>query len=154
MGMLSPILKTPLELAAGKSMFTNRQFTRQESAAAGRILEHGPEWMRAYMGYKKEVDGVGRATYTFDAEKFYVVFQSYLLSRVMSTSDRAYRTLAKDPAWTPVLIDFFTGLRYKKLNLDEEKEKMLREREKLTQEAAIKSGEAREFRRVYTPRGQ
>lgn len=152
LGMLAPALKTPVELAAGKSFFTNREFSRQESASVGAVVSRMPKPVQQWIGYKLTHDAAGRAHHTFDGERFYLLFQSWAASRLVSTSDRQFKTLANDPSVGPLLLDTLTGLRYKTLNLDDEQAKRLKERQRQLEENLVRWGEMRSFERRYAPR--
>lgn len=151
-GMLSPAIKGPGEYAFGKSAFTGRDFGRTESGTAGRMIEHLPRSVQGWMGYKKEVDAAGRPKYTFDGYRFYLVAQSWAASRLISTSDRQFKQMAQDPNAAGALLDVLTGLRAKELNLTEEQAKLLQERQRQLEQAKIRAGEMKEFRRAYTPK--
>lgn len=157
-GQLSPFIKPLFEIPAGKNLFTGREFTRQESATAGRVIEHiAPQVVKDFLGYEKKVDAAGRPTYTFDGQKFYILVQSWVLSRLVSTSDRQFRSIAESPQSARVLLDVLTGLRYKEMDLDAEQKRMIDERfrylqKRLAQEPESEGG-TRRFERYYAPGG-
>jgi hypothetical protein len=154
LGMLSPILKAPIEVAAGSSLFTGKDMKRQESTLVGQAIEalDPPQPIKDWLGYVKDYDPAGRPRYSFDGEKFYILFQSYAVSRLVSTTDRQFRTYRDDPVWGPVILDIFTGLRHKNLNLDEEKGRRTTERIRDLNESLVRRGVRREFTRVYEPK--
>lgn len=155
LGMASPFLKAPIEYTMGSSLFTGTEQKRTESAAIGRLIEtlDPPQGLKNWLGYAKEFDKAGRTHYTFDRDKFYPFFQSWVLSRFVSTSDRAFKTYAES-GWGPVFLDIMTGLRDKTMNLSEENERRINERTKLIEDLLVRKGKMKEFRRTYTPKGQ
>jgi hypothetical protein len=155
MGMLSPILKAPVEVAGGTSFFTGKEMTRQQSALVGRAVEFldPPKPVQDWLGYKKETDAAGRPKYTFDGERFYILFQSWALSRLVSTSDRQFQTFADKPDVARVLLDVMTGLRNKELNLDAEQEKRLKERIRQLRQSLVRRGALKEGSYTYKPKG-
>jgi hypothetical protein len=50
------------------------------------------------------------------------------------------------------MLDVMTGLRDKEMNLDEEQDKRLAERQKQLEQSLIRWGQRKEFKRVYTPK--
>lgn len=150
LGQLSPLLKTGIELGAGTSLFTGKQFERTQSAAVGRFMDAVmPKSVKDWFGYSKKIDAAGRPVYEFDGERFYIFFQSWALSRLVSTTDRQFRTLTQDPDLGPLILDLMTGMRDKKLNLTEEERKMVQERIRMLQDRAVKRGVYRRFSNVY-----
>lgn len=115
----------------------------------GNLLAHTPKPMQQWFGLKKETDKAGRPQYTFDQQRAYLFFQSWMASRLISTSDRQFRQWADDPSLTPILIDTLTGLRLKDVNFSDEKAKVAREREAYLQRALQRAGERRSFTKVY-----
>ena len=150
-GMLSPILKTPIEVAAGKSLFTGNDFKRTESPTAGRIIEQMPKSMQQWMGYKKEIDAAGRPKYTFDGQRYYLVGQSFITSRFLSTSDRQWRQYigVAQPNALRSILDLTTGLRWQDMNLDEEQQKRVAERKRDLEQALVRWGERQTFTKTY-----
>ena len=153
-GMMVPLIKAPLEVGFNTSVFTGRPFSRTESAAMGRVVEQLPASMRNWLGYRKDPDAAGRPKYTFDGQRFYMLFQSYALSRMLSTSDRQFREYLNDANWVGIMLDLGTGLRYKTINLDVEQQRKIAERLRLAEEASVRSGGRKEFRSTYVPKQQ
>ena len=50
------------------------------------------------------------------------------------------------------MLDLFTGLRHKDINLDEEEKKKVRERVKALEDALQRRGVMKEFSRSYVPK--
>ena len=123
-------------------MFTNRDLTRTQSGSVGRAVEafNFPRPIKDWMGYKKEVDAAGRPKYTFDGQRFNLLFRSWMFSRLVSTSDRAYREYAADANWQRALLDFSTGLRVKDLDLDEQQARRLQFRIRQLKESLVRRG--------------
>ena len=154
-GMISPLLKAPLEVGFGVNAFTGKEMTRQTSNSVGQIIEtlNPPKGVQQWLGYQKEFDKAGRPKYTFDGQRFYMLFQSWALSRLVSTSDRQFRTFTESPEWSRVMLDALTGLRDKEMNLDDEQAKGLVERKRQLEESLVRWGKRREYNRVYKPKG-
>jgi hypothetical protein len=129
-GMITPVVKSLTEVTAGREFFTNRDLTRARSDSIGRFVEMArtPQPIKNWLGYKRDVDQAGRSRYTFDGERFHLLFKSWLLSRAISTSDRQFREYTKDRNVAGSIVDILTGIRDKELNLDEQTERKLRRR--------------------------
>ena len=151
-GMLSPIIKAPMEVGFGVSAFTGRDLTRQTSNSVGKIIEHSPEPVQKWLGYAKETDAVGRPKYTFDGERFYVLFQSWALSRIVSTSDRQFKTFSDDPAWSKIMLNTLTGMQDKTLNLYDEQAKRMKERKQMLEQNLLRWGARKEKPIIYKPK--
>jgi hypothetical protein len=153
-GMVTPVIKTPIEVAAGKSLFTGNDFGRQESPTAGRIVEQMPVSVQHWLGYKKETNAAGKPKYTFDGQRYYLLAQSYATSRFLSTADRQWRQYidTAQPNALASLLDFTTGLRFQDMNLDEEQKKKAAERKRDLEEALTRWGQRKQFNRTYIPK--
>lgn len=151
-GMVTPLLKTPVEVAAGKNLFLNRNLERAESGAVGRIVENMPRPIRRWMGWSKRVDPAGRTRYSFDGERFYLLTNLFFVSRVVSTSDRAFREYANDPSYANIMLDVATGLRNKEINLDEQQRRRLNERIRQLEDSLVRSGKRLRFSRTFVPK--
>jgi hypothetical protein len=113
--------------------------------------------MQDWFGYKKEPDAAGRPKYTFDGKRFTLVFQSWMFSRIVSTSDRQFREYLEGQAGTGnagAILDFLTGLRAKDLNLTDQQERIIRERTRAAQDALQRRGVGAEFRKYYEPKAK
>lgn len=152
LGMLSPALKGPVEVATGTSLFTGRQLGRQEANVIGRAVEHMPPGVRSWLGYVKRTDAAGREHHTFDGERFYILAQSFVLSRFVSTTERQWREYLNRGDWGAALLDIGTGLRWKDFNLTDEQERRAKDRLRQLREAAIRRGLIREGA-YYQPTG-
>jgi len=75
-----------------------------------------------------------------------------LVSRILSTSDRAIREQLREPNTAARLLDFLTGLRFKVLNLSDEQKIKVEQARRAAEEEAVKQGSAKEFRKVYVPK--
>jgi hypothetical protein len=155
-GILSPIVKTPLEVGFGVNAFTGRDMDRKTSNSIGYVIEQldPPDGVKQWMGYKKDLDKAGRPRYSFDGERFYILFQSWALSRIVSTSDRQFKTFTDSPEWSRVMLDVVTGLQDKTFNLEEEQAKKMAERKRQLEESLVRWGERRQGTYTYKPKGQ
>jgi len=155
-GMLSPLLKAPIEMMTGKDLFTNREILRRQAPAVGRFLDatNSPQWLKTYVGYRKEHDAAGRPVYTVDnTSALMVLARSWAFSRVFTMSDRQFREyFAGDPQVAASLLDILTNLRFKEMDLTVENERMLKERLRMLEDAATHLGLLREFRTTYPAR--
>jgi hypothetical protein len=155
-GMLTPFLKVPIEVGANKSFFTGNEFDRKNAHTAGVIVEQMPKSVQQWMGYKKEFDKVGRPQYTFDAQRYYLLAESYVASRFLSTSDRQWRQYLStaDGNAFQSLLDITTGFRYQNMNMDEEMAKKAAERKRDLERTLVRWGERKSFERIYKPKAQ
>jgi hypothetical protein len=112
MGMITPLLKTIPELALNRDFFLGRDLTRAESSAVGRVIDGlpTPKGVKDWLGYKKHTDAAGRPRYTFDGQRFTLLFRSWVASRALSTADRQFREYAGDSDWSGMaLLDAFAS---------------------------------------------
>jgi hypothetical protein len=117
-------------------------------------MERMPESMQKWMGYKKEFDSVGRPKFTFDGERFYLIAQSYALSRIVSTTDRQWREYLSEggEGFAAAMLDVITGLRYKEMDMDVEKQRRLDERKRQLEQTLVRWGQRKQFERTYKPK--
>ncbi len=101
---------------------------------------------------EKETDKAGRPKYTFDGQRFYAIFQSWALSRIVSTSDRQFKNFADDPDWSKIMLNTLTGMQDKTFNLDEEQAKRIEERKRQMEQTLIRWGERKEKGIIYKPK--
>jgi len=155
-GMVAPWLKAPFELSGNVEFFLGRTLDRKESGAIGRLVENlpTPKPVKDWLGYQKSVDAAGRPRYTFDGRRLHLLFNTWFMSRALTTSDRAFREYTKDENWSALMLDFLTNIRMKELNLDEQMRRRFQERIRLLEQSLIRRGEMREYRKVYTPKAQ
>jgi len=151
-GVLSPAIKAPLELGFGVNAFTGQEMGRQQSNSVGKVIEHSPDVIQKWLGYQKEQDAAGRTKYTFDGQRFYALFQSWALSRIVSTSDRQFKNFAQDPDWSKIMLNTLTGMQDKTFNLDVEQQRRLDERKLQMEQNLIRWGQRKEFSRIYRPK--
>jgi len=147
-GMMGPGLKVPYMAASGRDPFRGQEFQRQQYYT-GEMMKHAPVAIQKWAGWKEERDAAGRPKYTMRQDRIQVLAEMVLLSRVLSTSERAFREQAREPSMAARLLDVMTGFRLKSLNLDEENEKNLKNKERILQEESVKQGDSKVFRKVY-----
>jgi hypothetical protein len=149
MGMMTPLLKVPLELVTGRDFFTGSELRRTRADTIGRIVEatNTPQGIRNWIGYKKEVDDAGRPRYTLDAHKYSLLVRSWMFSRAFSTSDRVFREylLEGDANIQAALLDGLTGIRFKEINMDDQQRRKLFRRRRQLQESLARRGVLRPF---------
>jgi len=154
MGMVTPLIKTPIEMITGRDFFTGGDMKRTRGPALGRAIKHAPKPLQNWLGYKEEFDAAGRPTYTFDGNKYALVVKSWMFSRFFSTTDRQFREYLGDANLSGAILDFATGLRDKDINLDESQQRLLKRRIRQLEQSLVRRGEMREFTRPYTPKEQ
>jgi len=155
-GMLTPFLKVPIEVGANKSFFTGNEFDRKNAHTAGVIVEQMPKAVQQWMGYKKVPDAAGRPQYTFDAQRYYLLAESFVTSRILSTSDRQWRQYLSTADGNSIqsLLDITTGLRWQNMDMTEEMKKREAERKKDLERALVRWGERKTFTKTFQQKGQ
>lgn len=154
LSMASPSIKVPYEFLSGQDPFRGQPLGRQQTYALGPLLEQMPKPLQRWAGYQKETDKAGRPKYTIRMDRVQVLAEAALISRIFSMSERNAREQMRDPDNAARMLDFLTGLRLKSLNLDEEQKRKQEMWQKIAEEEAVKQGDKREFRKVYTPKGR
>ena len=140
MGMMTPLIKVPIEQITGKNLFTGRKLDRANAPTLGRLAEHLPGPMKDWIGYKKVNDEAGRPQYSMDGVKYNLLVRSFVLSRIMSTSDRQFREYADDNQVGPMMLDLLSGLRFKDMDLDDQRERLMRRRKNQLRESLVRRG--------------
>ena len=154
MGMVNPLVKAPIEVATGTNLFLGRPLGRKQSESVGRAIEsmgNPAAPLRKWLMYAKRYDDAGRPRYSFDGERFYLLFQSWMFSRVVSTTDRQFREYMDDSAIAGGMLDMLTGLRMKDMNLAEEQVRKLRERKGQLERSLVRRGVGYEFQKQVIP---
>jgi len=142
----SPILRAPYEMATDTDIFTGRQSDRKDGETFGLMFDKAPRSIRQFMGYAPgSYDNAGRRIKpSIDQDKFFLVMQGWMVSRILRTSDKAFEKLFLDPenrkigefaAWT------LTGLEKRGIDLDAEARRKLRQRKIQLEEALSNSGQ-------------
>ncbi len=148
-GIISPLMKAPIEIAAGKNLFTGRNLSRKENFAIGKAVEKMPAPIKDWMGWRRRyVEGRG-PVYSFDGERFYLLFQSFRMSRLVSTTDRQFRNYLQDDNWASSLLDLVTNLRLEDTNFSQEQIRKLRERIPQLERSIERRGVGGQFRRFF-----
>lgn len=154
LSMASPAIKVPYELASGRDPFRGQEMGRQQYYAFGEVMKKAPKAVQLWAGYQEERDAAGRPKITMRQDRVQMLAEATLLSRILSTSERAMREQIREPNQTARWLDFLTGLRFKTLNLDDEQQKKLESAQKAAEEEQVKQGAMREYRKVYQPKGK
>ena len=148
-GMMNPIIKAGVEMASGVDMFTGRDLTRRDHAFVGMGIEkmNPPQAVKNWLGYKKEVDAAGRPKYSFDGERVYLLTNSWIFSRIMSTTDRQFREYIKDGGmeWSKVALDVGTGVRRRSIDMNEQELRKLGMRIRELQDVLARRGVLKKF---------
>ena len=118
LGQSNPVGKALFETAAGASLFSGRKFTKIESESAGRVISQLPKTFQEIVGYEPKYTKYGAVRHTFDESKYNALIRSFALSRLVSTSDKAFKLYAKDRAWGPVLLQVGLGLKIEGADLE------------------------------------
>jgi hypothetical protein len=151
-GSAHPIPKVWYMMTSGRDPFRGQEMSRASAPALGRLLENGPKPIKDWLGWKKTNDQAGRPVYTVNEEKLKVVLEVSMLSRVFSTSDAYFRDMVHEPGAPDFWLRFFTGLRFKTLNLDDEQKRKLEDSTKAAEEEAVKQGTLRQGTYSYRPK--
>ena len=102
----------------------------------------------------QEKDAAGRTHYTMDEERFYIVFQSWLASRIISTSDRQFKSMFDNGTTATIALDLLTGMRDKELNLTDQQQRLLKEREKYLGDLLYKANVYQKYENTYQRKAQ
>jgi hypothetical protein len=152
-GMISPLLKAPIEMSADKNLFTGRGLSRTESNGIGRVIEHMPASIKNTLGWKKDVNQVtGKPRYSFDGARFYLLAQSWAFSRFVSTSNRAFKQYLDNDQLGAFLLDVTTGLRFKDMNMSQEQYRRLVERRRQLEDVLTRRGVLVGFEKKFKPK--
>ena len=151
--MVTPIVKAPIEGATGIDFFTGKTLNRQQSAGVGRFLEFAaPDGLKNALGYKKEINEYGKPIYSFDGERFQLVFKSWMVSRLVTTTDRQFKQFAASKSFAKIALDLMTGLRVEEVNFSEQQRRILQVRINELHRSLTKRGVEAEFTRFFTPK--
>lgn len=131
LGSSSPLIKTPIELATGKNLFTGSDINENTD---GRRYKDYPKWVKDMIGYKEiksqKSDGTEYTVYRIDPEKAYALENTPVISPYNTFAKRVSDVAGSegDPKF---LINMLSGGRIYSKDLDAEKAK--KEREELNQ---------------------
>lgn len=148
MTMLNPLLRLGPELILNQSFFTGRDLTRRESTAVGKVIEaiSPSKGWRDWMGYKKDIDGMtGLPRYTFNGKKFYMLFESWAVSRMLRTSDKVFEREVLSTDNSNFIQWLLTATRTETINLDEREFQQLRIRRNALRKLLQERGAIREI---------
>ena len=143
-GQMTPLVKVPVAIGTRREPFTGRELTAQEAPTIGRFLESSPSWLKRAVGWHKSLDAAGRPRYTVDGPSYYALTQSWALSRVLSTSDRQFRSIASSTEGARFMLDILTGTRLEEYDLDAQAQRRAKEREAYLRDVLKRGGVIRE----------
>ena len=149
MSALSPMLKVPLELQFGRSIFTGKELATDRSAKQFKgLLKQLPPILQKLIDYKEvqRTTRQGRKYTEFQMSPSAKYLLSLLLGRGATTVAKGFES-RQDPA---ELLNLMTGIKMYDFNLAEEGEKRKREEEKRLYKELLKRGYAKEYTRQYT----
>jgi len=88
LGMMTPVLKVPLETVVGRDLFTGGEMKRTRADTLGRIVDatNTPKSIKDWLGYKKEFDDAGRPRYTMDGTRYALLVRSWMFSSSSQSS--------------------------------------------------------------------
>lgn len=156
LGMMSPIIKIPIEGATGVDLFTGRDVSRAPAPMIGRFIDNTPtpKWFRDWVGYRKRVDDAGRPQYSLDGPKAQMLIKGFVFSRLVSVSDRQFREYltGEEPSALRAMLDVATGLRAKDINLDDQRRAKLLRRVAQLEESLARRGRRAKFTKRFEPK--
>lgn len=133
---MTPALKMFTELGTQRDLWTGRSLAERQAIGdvMGNVIEKLPEGTQKWLEFQKG-SFEGEPTYSINGLKAYVLFKSYALSRVFSSS--AHMESDNMKSW---LVDYFTGANMREFDLSEKQERVLRNRIKGWEEELIRRG--------------
>jgi len=140
-GMVAPLIKMPIEYTMGGDIYSGQKFGRKQYGLVGKFIDTVgmPKGVKDWIGYIKRTDPAGRPIYEFDYSKMYFLLDAWALSRVMRTSDNIFKSMVNGSD-NNLLQKFLTATETKKLDLNAEEQKRLKERTDLINQELIKRG--------------
>jgi len=155
-GVMTPLLKVPMEVATKTEFFSGRSLDRVRSSTVGRMLDPEtpsgrliPQSTREWLGYKKTTFPGNKVSYDFDGIKFHLIFRSWVMSRYLSSSDRWFNDMAEDPGVAAGFLTFATSLKDNEIDLDEARFRQMGRRIKRVQDALLASGDVIGLDKVF-----
>ena len=153
---MNPFLKVPQEMAANESFFDGRSLDRQTSMSIGKLLDPSlptgkifPQAVRNWMAYDKTTMPNGKTSYSFDGQKFYMLFRTWHVSRFLSSSDSWFNRAKQDVHWSSNTLAIMTSLKDQRIMLDEKRARVYEERLKQIEDELVKTGRAGRFQRIF-----
>jgi hypothetical protein len=133
---MTPALKAFIELGTQRNLWTGRSLTERQSVGdvMGNVIEKLPSETQKWLEFQKG-SFEGEPTYSINGLKAYVLFKSYALSRVFSSS--AHLESDNMKSW---LVNYFTGTNMKEFDLSEKQERVLRNRIKTWEDELLRRG--------------
>ena len=137
LSMLTPALKMWIELGMGRETFTGRSLEERQQLGdfLGGVMEKLPQPIQNWLELRKQVDERGEPWYNMNGTKAYLLFKSYVLSRIFSS----VRGL-EDDNFKQWVIDNLTGMELREFDLSDAQEKILRNRLKQWERELTKRG--------------
>lgn len=121
---MTPALKMFTELGTQRELWTGRSLAERQwiGDVMGGVIEKLPAQTQTWLEFQKgKIEG--EDAYSINGLKAYMLFKSYALSRVFSST--AHMESDDMKSW---LVNYFTGARMKEFDLSEKQEKVLRNR--------------------------
>jgi len=133
---MTPALKMFTELGTQRDLWTGRSLAERQSIGdvMGNVIEKLPDGTQKWLEFQKG-SFEGEPTYSINGLKAYLLFKSYALSRVFSSS--AHMESDNMKSW---LVDYFTGANMKEFDLSEKQERVLRNRIKTWEDELLRRG--------------
>ena len=155
---MNPILRVPAEIAANQSFWDGRPLDRQSSKTIGRLFDPDllgpgklmPKSVRQWMGWKKSENlQSGRTSYTFDGQKFYLMFRTWHVSRILSSSDGFFNRAMQDQGFLANSIASLTSLKLMRVNLDAKRRRVVDQRIEQIEQAMVEQGLVGRFSKTF-----
>lgn len=123
---VTPALKAIMELGFKRDLWTGRSLEERQHIGdfMGGVIEHLPQRIQQWLEFQKGNIN-GEDAYSINGLKAYLLFKSYFLSRMFSSSVKLESDNMK--SW---LVDFFTNVDLREFDLSKQQELRLRNRTK------------------------
>ena len=148
----------PSRIAANQSFWDGRPLDRQSSKTIGRLFDPDllgpgklmPKSVRQWMGWKKSENlQSGRTSYTFDGQKFYLMFRTWHVSRILSSSDGFFNRAMQDQGFLANSIASLTSLKLMRVNLDAKRRRVVDQRIEQIEQAMVEQGLVGRFSKTF-----
>lgn len=157
-GMLSPAIRSPIEMMTGQSLFSGQKLKRQHHNPMGYAIDNlpVPKATKDWLGYRKDYTDGGRPVYSFDSKRLNILLTATFMGRFSSTARRlqieAEGADTGGAAVSNMALTFLTGLRYREFNLDTEEGVDLRRRIRQLEEKLVDRGVMMDYQHRYIPK--
>jgi len=148
LSQMTPAIKVPFEIGGNVEAFSGRSLDRARSPAIGALLDPEgksgrviPQSVRDWLGYTKTRFPNGNISYSFDGNKFHLLFRSWQISRYLSSSDRWFNEATSgNSTFATNMLTLATSLKVTEVNMDEAQLRQFGSRTRRIQDELIKKG--------------